>query len=105
MSAGRPLLGPIGRDLAKSLKAAPPEDRDAGAVALARRLAHLLDDCRNGLAEPKMFDSLAPKYLATLTALGLTPAGRGAKGGGQDVPAGTGKLDELRARRQRAGEH
>jgi hypothetical protein len=102
MSANRGNLGPIGRDLAKSLRAADRDDRDAGAVALARRLAYLLDEARDELVEAGRFVELGPKYLATLTALGLTPAGRGAKGGAPGgTVSGSGTLDELRARRQR----
>jgi hypothetical protein len=100
LTTDREKVGPIGRDLAKSLRAAPRQDIDAGAIALARRLAHLLDAARGEYGEAGVFNDLGPKYLATLTALGLTPAGRGVKGGGQ-VVNGAGKLDELRARRER----
>lgn len=100
MSANSGGTGPIGRDLAKSLRAGQRDDRDAGAVALARRLAYLLDQARGHRDETAVFVELGPKYLAALTALGLTPAGRGVKGGGQ-VVGGSSKLDELRARRQR----
>jgi hypothetical protein len=92
-------LGPIGRDLAKSLRAGDRDDRDAGAVALARKYAGQLDAARGTDGEVDVLDKLGPKYLAALTALGLTPAGRGVKGGGQ-VVSGSGKLDELRARRR-----
>jgi hypothetical protein len=98
MTADRAKSGPIGRDLAKSLRAAQREDIDAGAVALARRLAYLLDQARGELHESAVFNDLGPKYLAALTALGLTPAGRGTRGGDQ-VGSGSSKLDELRARR------
>lgn len=103
MSGDRAKVGPIGRDLAKSLRAAQVQDRDAGGVALARRLAALLDAARGTPEEGSVFNDLAPKYLAALTALGLTPAGRGAKGGAQGGGTGSSKLDELRARRQQRG--
>lgn len=95
--------GPIGRALADSLKNADIPARDAAGVALARRYAQLLDAARGRDDEPEVFDRLGPKFLAALTALGLTLAGRGAKGG---VTAGGGTpgadvLDELRARRER----
>lgn len=90
--------GPIGRALAGSLKDAQVAARDRGGVALARRLAQLLDAARGTDGEADVFTALAPKYLATLTALGLTPAGRG-KGGTGGGTAST-ALDELRARRE-----
>lgn len=72
-------------------------------MALARRLAFLLDASRGQEDEADRFVELGPKYLATLTALGLTPAGRGAKGGGTGGGTGSRKVDELRARRQQRG--
>lgn len=90
--------GPIARALADSLKDAQVEARDRAGVALARRLAQLLDAARGTKGEADVFADLAPKYLTTLTALGLTPAGRG-KGGTSGGTAST-ALDELRARRQ-----
>ncbi|MGH3863672.1 terminase small subunit [Actinokineospora sp.] len=101
MSTDRAKSGPMSRDLAKSLRAARIGDRDAGGVALARRLAYLLDTARGTLEESAVFADLAPKYLAVLSALGLTPAGRGVRGGVQGGGTGNGKLDELRERRQR----
>lgn len=92
--------GRMAQELAVSLKGVSIEDRDRGAVQLARRLAQLLDAARGTASEPKVFDDLAPKYLAVLTALGLTPAGRG-KGGDRDGQQRGTKLDELRERRQR----
>ncbi len=83
--------------LADSLKAASIADRDRAGVQLARRLAQLLDAAKGSDEEEKVVNDLAPKYLATLTALGLTPAGRSVKGGAQDGDSR--KLDELRARR------
>lgn len=129
--------GPMARAVAsalRALKAAPP---DAGAIALAKRYAALIDDAtplakyrdplegvRLALNELAAFDldsatagrrhfakiadalsahsvasDLGPKLLAALTALGMTPAGRGAKGGTQVGPVAS-KLDELRNRRE-----
>lgn len=70
---------------------------------MARRYAQLLDAARGRDDEPEVFDKLGPKFLAVLTALGLTLAGRGVKGGvnaGGGTP-GADVLDELRARRER----
>lgn len=91
------------RALAAAVKAAQIEPRDGGGIQLARRYAQLLDAVRGTEAETETYADLGPKYLAALTALGLTLAGRGAKGGVQDGRTGS-KLDELRDRRAgRAG--
>jgi hypothetical protein len=62
----------------------------------------------DALAEHSVASDLGPKLLATLTSLGLTPAGRGAKGGQNGVPVAN-PLDELKARRasraERARQH
>lgn len=89
------------RKLAEALKSAAIPATDEAAVQLARRYAQLLDEARGGLNEAKVFADLGPKYLATLTALGLTLAGRGVKKETTpDEPgAGASPLDELRARR------
>jgi hypothetical protein len=89
--------GPLIRSLADALKDAPLLPRDSGAVALAKQYAAAID------ADGDVLDALGPKLLAVLVQLGMTPAGRGAKGGAPDGPVAS-KLDELRARReQRAG--
>jgi len=95
--------GPISRALANSLKNADIPARDAAGVALARRYAQLLDAARGQDNEPEVFDRLGPKFLAALTALGLTLAGRGAKGGvtAAGGTPGADVLDELRSRRER----
>ncbi|HMG43947.1 MAG TPA: hypothetical protein VK611_21620 [Acidimicrobiales bacterium] len=132
MGTNRAGSGPIARALAKALRAATVDDRDAATVALAKRLAALLDESAprsayeehllkvaravascdepddevdralrkiaDALGRHSVASDLGPKYLATLTALGLTPAARGTKEGGQ-VVSGPSKLDELRARR------
>jgi hypothetical protein len=68
---------------------------DNGAVALVLRYAAALDDPGG---DPRLLSDLGPKLLAALVALGMAPAGRGAKGGGQVAPVAN-KLDELKARR------
>lgn len=111
-----------------ALRAAPPGDQDAAAVALAKRYAHELDhvetislaankalrklakeDIPDGLFEE--FEALAarveevhvaaligPKLLTALTELQMTPAARRAV---MTPPAGPkSKLDELRERRE-----
>lgn len=125
--------GPIRRALLEALRAATVDPRDGATVALAKRLATLLDEVaplstyteplghlerlvqaggdaeqerafrrvRDALGEHSVASDLGPKYLATLTALGLTPAARGVKGGGSGGSSGPTKLDELRQRRQR----
>jgi hypothetical protein len=95
--------GPNERSLAKALKDAQIPARDVAGVQLARRYAQLLDAARGTDEELAVYDSLGPKYLAALTAVGLTAAGRGAKGGGAGGPAVASKLDELRERRSRRG--
>ena len=66
------------------------------------------DKIADALAEHSVASDLGPKLLATLTALGLTPAGRGTKGGQNGVPVAN-PLDELKARRasraERARQH
>ena len=91
----------------KALDDAKLPSRDIGAVALARRYATLIDD------EPTrpVISDLGPKLLATLTALGLTPAGRSAptvRGGatgdaGTRPDAATPPADALAKLRARAG--
>jgi hypothetical protein len=68
-----------------------------------------LERVAEALSEHTVASDLGPKLLATLTALGLTPAGRGVKGG---TGGGVSKtVDELRQRRATraaragAGEH
>ncbi|MFI6329867.1 hypothetical protein ACIBBG_16390 [Micromonospora chersina] len=53
------------------------------------------------LAEHSVASDLGPKYLAVLTSLGLTPAGRGAKGGAAGAESVARRLDEFTARRAR----
>lgn len=55
----------------------------------------------DALAEHSVASDLGPKYLAVLTSLGLTPAGRGAKGGATGVESVARRLDEFTARRAR----
>lgn len=91
-------LGSNERELDAALHDAQVPERDRAGVALARRYAQLLDAVLGAVDETQVYNDLGPKYLAALNALGLTLAGRGAKGGTQDGAVG-GKLDELRARR------
>jgi len=91
----------MGRAVADSLRSAKIQPSDRAGVQLVRRYAQLLDAARGADTEAAVYNELGPKLLAALTALGLTPAGRGAKGGGQSVGAGGGKLIELRERAKR----
>lgn len=92
-----PTAGPISRAVTSALKDAPTLPRDAAAVQLVKRYAAAID----GDPTPELLAELGPKLLAALTALGMTPAGRGAKGGGQSVSPVARKLDEFTARRAR----
>lgn len=87
----------ISQALTEALESAQLQVRDLGAVALAGRYAVLLDQSAD---DPKVLAELGPKLLAVLTALGLTPAGRGVKEGSGDSAPVVSKLDELRARRE-----
>lgn len=55
----------------------------------------------DALSAHSVASDLGPKLLAALTALGMTGAGRGAKGGATGGPGIAGKLDEFTARRTR----
>lgn len=94
--------GPLSKALTTALRDTPTLPRDAAAIALAKRYAAALDALPDDVEE---LDSLGPKYLKVLESLGMTPAGRNARGGaanGPAVPAAR-PIDELRARRaQRA---
>jgi hypothetical protein len=54
----------------------------------------------DALAAHSVASDLGPKLLAALTALGLTPAARGAKGGAGDVPRASGPLDRIKQQRE-----
>jgi hypothetical protein len=132
--------GPVAREVDEALREARHITvRDAGVVALAKRYAHLIDEAApaanygeplrvlglvvhtrderqalqritDALSAHSVASDLGPKLLATLTALGLTPAARQAKGGeAGDTGVGGTKLGDLRdaarrrAERQRAG--
>lgn len=91
----------------RSLQAAPANPSNEAAVSLALRYAQLLDAARGQEAEASVFADLGPKYLAALTALGMTAAGHPLSGG---VPSGSAVTplqrhrDELATRRaQRQG--
>ncbi len=82
--------------LTRALKDVELLPRDAAAVDVAKRYAKLIDD------ESSLVADVGPKLLAVLTSLGMTPAGRGSKGGGgQSVSPVGSKLDELEERRER----
>lgn len=135
--------------LEQALRKAALEQRDQGAVALARRYAQLLDDAvaadkytkalrlvgeavaeqadqmgigqqtqaeqlltawdriASALAEHSVTSDLGPKLQATLTALGMTPAGRAKGAGGElaDVTTIVSPLQRLRdsAQQRNAG--
>jgi hypothetical protein len=61
-----------------------------------------LEKIEIALAAHSVASDLGPKLLATLTALGMTAAGRGKEGGAPVVPVAS-KLDEFTARR--TGQH
>jgi hypothetical protein len=84
--------------LLDAIRDVPPSERDAAAVQLALRYAAALDK-RPG--DTELLADIGPKLLAALTALGMTVAGRGAKGGQANAAPNGSKLDELRARAQR----
>lgn len=66
----------------------------------AEDLYRAWDVVTDALAQHSVASDLGPKYLATLTSLGLTPAGRGEKGKTRNDRTGDqAKLDELRQRR------
>jgi hypothetical protein len=118
-------VGVVGRSVAAALRAAPPQPRDAGPVALAKLYARLLDEADelhaaavavlagldrddvHGRAHvQKLADALdarqaaadiGPKLLAALQALNLTPAARGRDSKG--VPARDPAADQLAALR------
>lgn len=52
----------------------------------------------SALSEQTVASDLGPKYLAVLTSLGMTPAGRNEKGGQKNGPANP--LDELERQRE-----
>lgn len=75
-----------------AVKKASLQPQDEAAIGLALLYALRIDTDLNTLGD------LGPKLLAVLTSLGMTPTGRGVKGGSQGVPV-TDKLDELAERR------
>jgi len=83
---------------AEAVKAAALKPQDDAAAQLALRYAGAID------ADPESLDTLGPKLLAVLVALGMAPSGRGAKAVKSDDKPVVNPLDELRARREkRAG--
>jgi hypothetical protein len=87
---------PLVNALEGALASVQIRPEDAAAVALARRYAEQVDTAPDELAK------VGPLLLATLTALGMTPAGRAAvlgKGGDRNDGARKSAADELRERR------
>jgi len=81
-----------------ALRKAGLQPQDEAAMALALMYARRID------AVPGDLSDLGPKLLAVLASLGMTPAGRGVKGGKQDATPVSNALDELEQRRaKRAG--
>ena len=101
------VLGPMESAFAKALREASVPPSDGAAVALAVRYCELLDAARGGVDEEKLFADLGPRLLAVLTSLGMTLAGRPAKGvvtGAAEESPLKRQRDELAARRaQRSG--
>jgi hypothetical protein len=122
--------GSVARDVEAALGEAQPADRDAGAVALARRYAYLIDEAApaanygeplrvlraavhtrdehqalqritDALSAHSVASDLGPKLLAALAALGMTPASRQVKGGEPPGARIAAQLDEFTARRAR----
>ena len=122
--------GPQSRALDEALANVTVQSRDRAAVQLARRYCALLDEATpaskyreplllisealprdpqieaafrkiaDALGAHSVASDLGPKLLAVLTALGMTPAGRGAKDGAPpDDGTPKGKADELAQRR------
>ncbi|MFE9748456.1 hypothetical protein ACFYOT_26415 [Saccharothrix saharensis] len=86
----------ISEALSASVSALDLKPQDKAAVELARRYAALLD------APDGDVGRFGPLLLSTLTALGMTPAGRAAVAKGKEGrtdDGGGSKADELRARR------
>lgn len=123
--------GPQSTALDEALTNLTVQTRDKAAVALARRYAALLDEATpaskyreplllisqalprdpqieaafrkiaDALGEHSVASDLGPKLLAVLTALGMTPAGRGAKDATPPADGKPkGKADELAERRE-----
>lgn len=83
--------------LRTALKGVTVQPADGAAVRLAYGYAQLID------ADPETLTKVGPELLRTLTALGMTPAGRAAvvgKGVGNADTTPASPLDELRERRR-----
>jgi hypothetical protein len=68
------------------------KDEDKAGLALATLYCEQID------ADPDTLSDLGPKLLATLTALGATPAGRSVKGAPGGKPAAATPLELLQSR-------
>jgi len=85
----------------RALREALECGRIAGAVVVGFDVEKAYEAIEVALSAHSVASDLGPKLLATLTALGLTPAARAERGGGKtDDGRGSGsKTDELRKRR------
>lgn len=90
------------RAFAEALKSATVRPEDAAAVALARRLAQLIDLERGEEGESAIVVKLAAEYRQVLAQLAMTPGARAAQTGKGTpaAPAPRSPLDELRAKRR-----
>jgi hypothetical protein len=95
-----------------ALRGGSTTEADRAAVELAKGYARRLDadgevkcdHCDQFTAvEEAALSEIGPKYLAALTALGLTLAGRAARGGATSGKPGGSKIDELKQRRRERG--
>lgn len=89
-------MATVSEALTASLAGLDLKSQDAAAVALAKRYAAVLDVVDADVVK------VGPAFLAVLSALGMTPAGRAAvlgKGGDPRGGQPQSRADELRARR------
>lgn len=95
--------GVVEKALSEALKTAAVRPEDAAMVALARRLAQVIDVLRGEETEPAALVKLGAEFRQALVQLGMSPAARAAK----PVPTGVDKpksalqrqRDELAAQR------
>jgi hypothetical protein len=73
-------------------------DEDAGAIALARKYAHTIDEAKDERARASAMRWIAPQLLDVLESLGATPVARARMKGGKVADVGPSVLDELRAK-------
>lgn len=92
----RPVHVSVANSFNEALRQSKYEISDAAAIAIAMRLAQEIDT----ETDAKTVGDLSVKLLATLTALGMTPAARNAiaKGAVPNVPTGPDAIAHLRDR-------